>query len=77
MFFVYRLEEAAPMLNGDTTVVKPKVLTPQTPTNKNGSVSVDELQPESKRTLQGLLPQVIHQLIYIEVPKSCRGRLLR
>ncbi|PNF26867.1 hypothetical protein B7P43_G16266 [Cryptotermes secundus] len=54
-----KLEEAAPMLNGDTAVVKQKVLTPQTPTNKNGFVSVDDLQPGSKRTLQGLLPQLL------------------
>jgi hypothetical protein len=59
-YFVYRLEEEDPVLNGDTAIVKQKLLTPQTPTNKNGFVSVDELQPGSKRPLQGLLPQVIH-----------------
>jgi hypothetical protein len=62
MFFVSRLDEAAPMLEVHTIVGKQKVATPQTPTNKNGFISVDELQAGSKRTLQGLVPQVIHQL---------------
>jgi hypothetical protein len=74
-FFVYRLEEAAPMLNGDTTVVKQKIVTSQTPTNKNGFVSTDELQPGRKRTLQGLVPQVIQQFRCRF--QKCRSQLLR
>jgi hypothetical protein len=50
------------MLDGHTTVVKQKVVTPHTPTNKNGFISVDEVQAGSKRTWQGLVPQVINLL---------------
>ena len=57
--FICRLDDAVPILTGDTTHVKFKSGTTQTPiSNKNGFVSADELHQRSKKTLQGLLPQV-------------------
>jgi hypothetical protein len=54
-----RIEEAAPILTDGSTHIKFRNGTPQTPTgNLNGFVSSDELHQQSKKTLQGLLPQV-------------------
>lgn len=55
-----KIEEAAPILTGDSTQIKFKSGTPPAAiNNKNGFVSTDELHQESKKTLQGLLPQVL------------------
>jgi hypothetical protein len=51
------------MLNRDATTIKLKVVTSQPPTNKNGFVSADELQRGSKKTIQALIPQVMHGLV--------------
>ena len=54
-----RIEEAAPILTDGSTHIKFRSGTPQTPIrNKNGFVSTDELHQRSKKTSQGLLPQV-------------------
>jgi hypothetical protein len=59
ILFTCRIEEAAPILTGDSTQIKFKSGTPPAAiNNKNGFVSTDELHQESKKTLQGLLPQV-------------------
>jgi hypothetical protein len=57
--FVCRIQEAAPILTDDSTDIKFRGGTSQTPIrNKNRFVSSDELHQRSKKTLQGLLPQV-------------------
>jgi hypothetical protein len=62
LLFVCRIEEAAPILTGESTHTKLKSGTSHTPiNNKNGFVSTDVLHQESKKTLQGLLPQVKHR----------------
>lgn len=50
-------------MNGDAAAVKLKLVSSQTSIKKNGFVSADELRPGSKKKLQGVLPQVMHQLL--------------
>jgi hypothetical protein len=73
--FTSRIEEAAPILNGDAATVKLKVVSSQTSIKRNGFVSVDELRPGNKKTLQGILPQVIRQF-QNRGGQSCRGQSL-
>jgi hypothetical protein len=61
LLLICRIGEAAPILTdgSSTHIIKFRSGTPQTPRgNKNGLVSKDELHHRSKKTLQGLLPQV-------------------
>jgi hypothetical protein len=60
LLLICRIEEAAPILTDvSSTHIKFRSGSPQTPRgNKNGLVSKDELHHRSKKTLQGLLPQV-------------------
>jgi len=59
LLFMCRIEEAAPILTDGSTHIKIRSGTPQTSIgNRNGFVSTDELHQRSKKTSQGLLPQV-------------------
>jgi len=59
ILFLCRIEEAAPILTDDSAHIKFRSGTTQTPIgNRNGFVSTDELHQRSKKTSQGLLPQV-------------------
>jgi hypothetical protein len=59
--FISRIEEAAPILNRDAAAVRTKAVSSQSSVKKNGFVSADELSPVNKKTLQGILPQVMRQ----------------
>ncbi|KAJ4431145.1 hypothetical protein ANN_19740, partial [Periplaneta americana] len=52
------IEEAAPILNGDVSAAKLKVISSQNSINKNGIVSTEDLQQHTKK-LRGIIPQML------------------